>query len=125
GGELGRRGGEGNGSARLQDPKHLSDRSVGPWREDVPELTQHHIVGVIGEGKLLHVALAPFDVHAGNPRVLASAFEELRRQVQAGHSGSHTGSSDSHHSGAARYVQHPLSRAWTRATDQLSRSRRG
>ena len=91
----------------------------------MPELTQHHIVGSIGEWKLLHVALVPFDLDTGNLRVLASAFEELRRQIQAGHSGSQTGGSDGHHSGAARDIEHPLSRSWTRATDELSRRRRG
>src|SRR5213594_5148657 len=89
------------------------------------ELTQHHIECSIREGELLYVALVPFDVHVCNPRVLASAFEELRRQIQAGHSGSQTGGSDGHHSGAARDVEHPLSRSWTRATDELSRRRRG
>src|SRR5439155_22448478 len=65
------------------------------------------------------------DVHAGNPRVVARAFQELRRQVQAGHPGSQPGGSDGHHSGAARDVEDALPRARTRATDELSRGLRG
>src|SRR5207245_8500554 len=117
---------ESEDSASFQDAKHFFDRDLRAWREDVRELTEHHVEFAVSEGKLLHVAFLPHDtVQVADGRVLLGDGEELRREVDAGDNGAGSSRRYRHDARAAPHVQHLLpgpnaceehepGRAWSR-----------
>src|SRR2546426_12594878 len=68
--ELGRPRVESDQAASFQDAKHFLNRDLRAGREDVCELTEHHVELPVSKGETLHVSLLPHDVvHFGDRRV--------------------------------------------------------
>src|SRR3954470_6745917 len=81
--EMRRPGGEGDGAAGLQHAQHLADGDRGTRREHVAELAEHHVELVVAIGQAFGVAFGEVDIEVRQLRVLAGAFDQDWRQVEA------------------------------------------
>src|SRR6058998_3419512 len=115
---------EGDQTAWFQDAEHLLDRNLRARREDVCELTEHHVELPVSEGEVLHVSLLPHDVvHRGDRCVLLRDREQLRRQVDARDDGPRAPRGDAHDAGSAPRVEPGLAGSRPRGVHEPCRAR--
>src|SRR3954452_23539569 len=106
--EMRRPGGEGDGAAGLQHAQHLADGDRGTRREHVAELAEHHVELVVAIGQAFGVAFGEVDIEVRQLRVLAGAFDQDWRQVEAPDLRTAARCRDRGNAGAAADVEQPL-----------------
>jgi hypothetical protein len=78
-----------------------------PGREHVPEGGQNTIEAAVLEGKILGVALTPFDLETFGLRASLSRMEQAWSEVKSRYLCAEASRSAGRISGAARHIEHP------------------
>jgi hypothetical protein len=87
------------------------------------KLAEYDVELSVGERQFFRVSLPPLDIYRRNYGILASTFQELRREIDSTRTRSHTGGSDGYHTCAAANVEDP--RSATNASVSHEARRRG
>ena len=104
-----RPGGDAEPATGAEHTRHLGGRDRMPGREHASEGGEHDVEACVGAGQLLGVALDPVQLDPGVGSRLPTGLEQLRCEVEPGHTGTGLGGPDRCVAGAAGDIEHVVS----------------